>query len=173
MKLITNQLIKFNKHRVPYVQGEAYSEAKYVSMVMEYWKEMGQNGKCTERRLASLCGPLQATAHKAIKYAHQGSINNVKVRTSKRGIGVVRELTFEQHRFIYDTYLRNPASTRETYVRTFYDMFGVALSLQFISRWFLGVGPFKGSFQKASCFPSAKYTHAKKLKRHMITLKSN
>ena len=148
-----------------YSDGVGFDESKWAEIQYLYAKEIPQNGTCTIKALAKEAKVGYSSARKAIKAYHDGE-QNLPIKKRKKQIRIDRSdevvigsrLGFEQthHLFLYHLYLENPGRPRESYIVEFDDYFGIRLSPHFITKWFHGVGEFKGTMRKASKFPNAK-----------------
>ena len=154
----TSSIVKTNKRGGVYSVGKAFSEDKWVLIIREYREEILREGECTTRRLAELCQISQRAACRAIGFAKNDRISLPRQGTPLRGPGSLIGLCFEQHRFIYDMYIKNPAATAEQYIVEFYREYDLVLSKTYISRWFHTIGPFRGTLCTNSVFPAAKNT---------------
>ena len=154
----TSSIVKINKRGGFYSLGKAFSEDKWILIIAEYRKEFDRVGKCTSRRLAELCQISQKAACRAITFSKMDRVSLPNQGTPLRGPGSKIGLTFEQHRFLYDIYLRKPEATAEQYIMQFYREYNLLLSSPFITQWFHLIGPFRGTFCSNSVFPTAKNT---------------
>ena len=154
----TEKSVCMNKCKGIYLNGVAFSETKWVTIIAAYHIEKERNGKCSVRKLASLCQISKASAARGIKFAKMKKIVLPPQGTPRRGVGSLLNLSYFHHRFIYNIYLNDPATTNEKYIDDFYKEYGFLLTATFISKWFLGIGPFRGCFRMTSKFPTAKNT---------------
>ena len=154
----TNKIVRVNSNKGIYLQGVAFSEAKWVIIIAKYREEMERHGKCSVRKLALICKISKKAASRGIKFAKDNKIELPMQGTPRRGVGSLLKLSYIQHRFIYNMYLNEPAATNEKYIDDFYKEFGFLLSASFMSKWFMGIGPFRGCFRTTSKFPLAKNT---------------
>ena len=155
---LTKNNYAFNLHGGLYAEGCSFEERKWVEIIIKYKTELRSKGKCTIRHLANICFISKNSAEKAIKMAKANKIDVQKHGTPLRGIGSLKGLTYEHHRFIYDLYLANPTRGREEYIQELHKEYNIGVSVEFMSKWFHGMGPFRGAFRRTSIFPSAKNT---------------
>ena len=143
MTIKTKSLVKVNKNGGVYAVGKAFTtEAKWVLIIQKYREEINQRGKCTTRQLTAICGISQKATRRAIGFSKKSEVSLPKQGTSVHGPGSLIGLSFEQHRFLYDLYIQNPAALAEEYIMKFFREYSLVLSSTFISRWFHTIGPF-------------------------------
>ena len=65
-------------------------------------------------------------------------------------------MTMEHHQYVYQLYLDNPCRLLDGYVQELLNEFGLIVSNDIMQRWFMEIGPFKGTMWVASRFPSGR-----------------
>ena len=114
---------------------------------------------CSARRLATITGVSVRSALKAIDFFEFGMENSpsgVSHGHGYSGPGSILGLQMEHHAFIYQLYVRNPSKPTAGYVQDLFDRFGVTVSNTTIHRWFMTIGPFKGTMRVTSRFPGSR-----------------
>ena len=141
-----------------YDVGKPFTEAKWMSVVDIYLDETKAHGRCTYRRLSALASISYQSARKAIDYYNGGLLLPTKLARGhgKRGVGSMLDWQMYHHLFIYELYRSNPALPVDGYVEEFFQRFGLRVSNTTIQRWFLTIGPFKGTMRITSRYPSAR-----------------
>ena len=72
------------------------------------------------------------------------------------GIGVLSGMDMRHHSFIYERYLRNPSLPLVGYLEELERAFGLIVAKSTIQRWFMTIGPFKGTMRVTSTFPNSR-----------------
>ena len=145
-----------------YEHTRCFTEAKWASIARLYEVELDASGKCTIRGLADLASISYSSTRKVIDYYDGGSIKPPKSIRGHglQGVGSLLHWEMKQHIFLYNLYRNNASFPVDGYVEEFCRRFGVIVSKYAIERWFLTIGPFKGSMRVTSRYPSGRNSWA-------------
>ena len=123
-----------------------------------YEKELEVHGKCSICRLAVCTMILNHSACKAIDYHDSGIVlpPSKLCGHGRRGFVSLLGWRMEHHAFIYYLYRDNPSFPMDGYVEEIYKRYGLFVAKSTIERWFLTIGPFRGTMRVTSRFPSAR-----------------
>ena len=150
--------IRVNARGGIFDNGRSFTKAKWYEVVLVYEKILSVKGKCTGRMLAAGAKISLASANKAMIYYDIGMIiPPISKRGHCRlGVGSLSGLRMKHHMFIYRLYLANPALPQHGYIEEIFDKFGLIVGKTIIQRWFMTIGPFKGTMRLTSKFPSGR-----------------
>ena len=152
-------IVRFNQYGGLYDHGRPFPRSKWVLLSLFYESEVYEYGCCSARRLATIIGVSVKSALKAIDFFEFGMENSpsgVSHGHGYSGPGSILGLQMEHHAFIYQLYVRNPSKPTAGYVQDLFDRFGVTVSNTTIHRWFMTIGPFKGTMRVTSRFPGSR-----------------
>lgn len=141
-----------------YDNGRSFTKAKWYEIVLVYEKILSVKGRCTVRMLATGAKISLASANKAMIYYDIGMIIPPisKQGHCKHGVGSLSGMKMQHHMYIYRLYLDNPALPLHGYIQEIFNKFGLIISADMIHRWFMTIGPFKGTMRLTSKFPSGR-----------------
>ena len=141
-----------------YEDGRAFTKTKWIEIIMVYEKIMRTKGRCTVRMLARGARISKYSASKAMIYYDIGVIVPPLMPQGhlRRGVGSLTGMDMRHHVFIYQLYLYNPAMPIHGYIEELYRKFGLMVTSGVIQRWFMSIGPFKGTMRLTSKFPSGR-----------------
>ena len=72
------------------------------------------------------------------------------------GVGSISRMGGEDPAFIYQLYLDNPSLPLEGYAEELERTFGLVIHHTKVQRWFMTIGPFKGTMRVTSVFPDGR-----------------
>ena len=96
-----------------YMEGKSFTEAQWVVIVEAYTNELQSVGKCTVRRLQDTYKICKESARKAIEFYNEEVIRLAKRGHGRSGVGSIKELTTQQHHYIYNLFSRKPSRPME------------------------------------------------------------
>ena len=141
-----------------YETGRAFSKMKWYEIVLKYERILKKKGRCTVRMLAAGAKISLKSANKAMIYHDIGMVIPPLLQQGhcRRGVGSMCGMHMMHHMYIYKLYLDNPALPVHGYMEEMYKKFGLILREDIIHRWFMTIGPFKGTMRLTSKFPSGR-----------------
>ena len=141
-----------------YDHGKPFTESKWASISNMYELELEAHGKCSIRRLAMRSKVSNYSARKVIDYYESGIIIPPRncAGHGLRGVGSLLRWEMTHHAFIYELYCNNSSLPVDGYVEEFFERFEMRISKTTVERWFLTIGPFKGTMRVTSRYPSAR-----------------
>ena len=163
--------IRVNAAGGVYDNGRAFTKAKWYDIVLVYEKILSKKGSCTVRMLAAGAKISVSSAHKAMIYYDIGVvIPPISQRGHcMRGVGSLCGFQMKHHIFVYKFYLNYPTLPVHGYIEELFSKFRLIVSQSVIQRWFMSIGPFKGTMRLTSKFPSSQDSWAayKLLKQYL------
>ena len=129
-----------------------------MSLGSLYQSEIEAHGSCTDRQLAVRGCVSRWAARKAIDSYEAGIVcPTPSVRGhGLRGVGAMSGLQMKHHEYLYKLYTANPSRPLDVYVSKLYKAFGLAITCSTMQRWFMTIGPFKGTMRVTSVFPDSR-----------------
>ena len=141
-----------------YEIGKRFTCAVWTSIANDYEKELQAHGSCTVRQLAARSRVSVNSARKAMDYYEIGVIVppcGIQGH-GLSGVGSISGMRGEHHAFIYQLYSDNPSLPLEGYAEELERKFGLVVHQTTIQRWFMTIGPFKGTMRVTSVFPDGR-----------------
>ena len=153
-------IIRINEYGGYYEVGRACSKAQWVAIIVKYDKCVLQYGSCSIRRLAAACQISRQSAHKAIDCYKIGVIVPPMLPQGhgRVGVGSMYGMDMMHHAFIYELYVENPLLRLHGYTEEMYCKYGLLLHISLLQRWFMTIGPFKGTMRLTLRYPSGRDT---------------
>ena len=141
-----------------YEPGRSFPRSIWMSLVSLYESEIESHGSCTERQLASRGRVSKRSARKAIDYFEGGLVCATPPHRGHGfvGVGSISGMSMKHHAYMYDLYVANPSRSLDVYVDKLHKAFGVAITCSTMQRWFMTIGPFKGTMRVTSTFPDSR-----------------
>ena len=141
-----------------YETGRSFTRARWISITEMYERQLQAHGSCSIRELAMIAGISRHSASKAIDFYGCGIVapREEKQGHGLSGVGVMSGMDMRHHSFIYEQYLRNPSLPLDGYLEELERAFGLIISKNTIQRWFMTIGPFKGTMRVTSTFPNSR-----------------
>ena len=136
-----------NEYNGHYSLGKSFSSEKWYHIVDTYMAIISKHGKCSARTLAKSAKISRPSAQKAVTYYLLTSTipPTRKKGHGRTGVGSLIGLFPSHHDLIYRLYKANPARPLMGYVEEVEKECGILLHKDVIERWFLSVGPHRGS----------------------------
>ena len=158
----TAPVILKNKNGGYYTPGKAFGRDKWYELADLYDKLLESYGECSAKRLAQLGNVSKNSAEKAMFYYDIGIVVPPYVRqgNGRHGVGSIAGMSMHHHQFVYQLYTENPSLPLDGYVQQLFDKFGLVVGTTTIQRWFMQIGPFKGTMRVTSRFPSGRNSWA-------------